>query len=318
MDVSVVIATYNRVESLRKTYGSLRGMTVPANLSWELIIVDNNSSDGTKKAIGEFEAEARLPVKCMFEANQGKAHAINAAIQVARGDIIAVTDDDCIVDPQWLVEIKTAFDRFECIAVGGRIVPVWTVTKPDWLDLDGPFKLMAAIVEFDCGDVSKLTDISPFGANMAFRRSAFQKYGGFRTDLGPGGSGRIRIGGGGDDTEFFRRLLYHGEKVAYSADAIVYHPVEKQRTEKKYFESWYFNYGKSLVRKSGIPKNSVHYLGVPRYLIRKLTMQIPSWFFSVGSRKRFYHKLQVYQSFGEVCEAYRVRRQRLRRFLVCR
>lgn len=110
----------------------------------------------------------------MFEANQGKAHAINAAIQVACGDIIAVTDDDCIVDPRWLMEIKTAFDRFDCIAVGGRIVPVWTVRKPDWLDSDGPFRLMAAIVEFDCGDVSKLIDIGHLAPISLFAEARFK------------------------------------------------------------------------------------------------------------------------------------------------
>jgi glycosyltransferase involved in cell wall biosynthesis len=311
MDISVIICTYNRAESLVKTLDSLEQLSVPPDLSWELIIVNNNSSDGTKTVVEEFQQRNKLPIRYLFQAKQGKSHAQNLGVQSSKGEIVAITDDDCIVHNGWLSSIWKAFASYPCAVVGGRILPTWSVQKPDWFDADGPFKLGGPIVSFDHGNENKIITTSPFGANLSFRRAVFDKYGYFKTDLGPNASGVIRLGGGGEDTEFCRRLLSSGEKIVYCAEALVYHPVEKERISKRYFCFWYFNYGKVLIKTSSTPEDVRSYWGVPRYLAGMLVRRASKWLFSFNARKRFYYRAQTYQIAGEIVQAFRQARTRV-------
>src|SRR5262249_53990563 len=152
---------------------------------------------------------------------------------------------------------------------------------------------------------------SPFGANLSFRRAVFDKYGYFKTDLGPNASGQIRLGGGGEDTEFCRRLMSNGEIIVYCAEAVVYHPVEKERISKSYFFLWYFNYGKVLIKTGTTPEDARSYLGVPRYLARMFIHHASKWLFSLNARKRFYYRAGTYQIAGEIVQAFRQTRTRV-------
>ena len=110
MDISVIICTYNRAESLPKTFQTLAAMDVPPGLSWELIVVNNNSSDSTEAVVAGFQAKAQFPVKYLFQGRQGKSHALNAGIQAAEGEFVAFTDDDCIVHKHWLKSLKRSLE----------------------------------------------------------------------------------------------------------------------------------------------------------------------------------------------------------------
>jgi glucosyl-dolichyl phosphate glucuronosyltransferase len=308
MDISVVICTYNRAESLRTTLRSLEAMIIPPALSWELIVIDNNSTDATKSVVDEFRRNSNLPVRYHFEPEQGLSHARNAGVRAAHGEIIAFTDDDCLVDKEWLQAIYSTFALYNCAAVGGRIRPLWSVERPGWLAESGPLRLSGPTVSFDHGDETRLITTSPFGANMSFRKTVFGRYGWFDGRLGPAGPGQVRIGGGRDDTEFCRRLLRAGERIAYSAEAVVFHPVEPERAHKTYFQSWYFNYGKSLVMTSGIPKNAICYLGVPRFLFKMLLIKVWKWLIAFDPVKRFYCKVEAYEILGQISESRRYRR----------
>jgi GT2 family glycosyltransferase len=286
---------------LLKTLQSLSEMSVPVGLHWELIVADNNSTDGTAEIVRKAQREFSLPIEYIFEPRQGKSYALNTAMQRAKGGVLAFTDDDVIVDRNWLREINDALDRHDCAGVGGKIVPIWECVRPPWLILEGPYKLNAAIVNLDLGDTALAITMKtlPFGANLALRRTAIEKYGEFRTDLGP----RARILIVGEETEYCRRLLRNGEKLIYVPDAIVYHPVEKIRTQKVYFQRWYFGFGRGVIREWGIPQGAVRYFGVPRFLLRGLAEKALRWAFTLNSTRRFYHKLQVWQVLGEIYEA---------------
>ena len=130
MFISVVLCTYNGSDGLGKTLASLRNQSVPEGLSWELILVDNNSTDNTRNILEEFVQNSGLQVHYLFELKQGRAFALNTGIRNARGDIIAFTDDDVILDSQWLSGLADTFSRFDCSAVGGRIIPVWNQPQP--------------------------------------------------------------------------------------------------------------------------------------------------------------------------------------------
>ena len=183
--ISVIICTYNRCQSLAVVLDSISRMSVPPELPWELIVVDNGSKDATRTVVADFVRFSALGnVRYIFEEQPGLSYARNRGIEEACGEIIAFTDDDVTVDEAWLRSVKTAFDQFGCAAIAGRVVPVWPGPKPAWFAESGPFSTPKAIVSFDHGD-----DVLPItrdlcGANMAFRRFVFDKYGLFRTDLG--------------------------------------------------------------------------------------------------------------------------------------
>jgi glycosyltransferase involved in cell wall biosynthesis len=302
--ISIIVCTYNRAKSLRETLKSLAEMAVPSDTSWEVILVDNNSTDDTRAVIESFSRDAPIPVRYIFEPRQGKSLALNTGIREAKGEILLLTDDDVVVDPHWLSNVKGAFDRYGCAGVGGKIVPVWNCPKPSWLVTEGPYKLNAAIVGFDLGDEPCEITMKtlPFGANLALKKEVFERYGLFRTDVGPKGE-RWMVG---EETEFCRRLLRGGEQLIYAPQSVVYHPVEQKRTQKRYFQRWYFGFGRSLMRIVGAPERAVRYFGVPRYLLPSLAQEVTKWLLTINSRKRFYYKLQVYQRMGEICEAYQM------------
>jgi glycosyltransferase involved in cell wall biosynthesis len=283
-------------------------MSVPQEEVWELIVVDNNSTDSTRSCVGRFAEQSKVPVRYIFEQQQGKPFALNTGIRKARGEILLFTDDDVIVDRHWLPNISKAFNGGACLGAGGRIVAVWPGRKPSWFRTDGPYGLMSAIASYDLGDIPcELTCASvPFGANAAFHRRAFERYGYYRTDLGPS-AGKNRVGGGGEDTEFARRLIRGGERLIYSPAAIVYHPVEPQRTRKRYFQLWHFEYGKSLIKLGSESSRGVQYFGVPRFLFRSFLESCLKWLVTLNAQKRFYHKVRIYLFAGEIVAAYRAR-----------
>jgi glycosyltransferase involved in cell wall biosynthesis len=300
-DISVIVCTYNRASSLKSTLESFSGLTLPPDLDWELIVVDNNSKDNTQEVIRDFAKTARFSVRYIFERRQGRSPALNAGIVAAKGEIVAFTDDDVILHPEWLLRLKRAFDEFECAGVGGRVVPLWHHPKPDWLEMEE----QQAIVNFELGDESKeLKDRTPLGANSAYQKNKFAKYGVFRLDLGVSGESR---GITCEDSEFASRLFRAGEKIMYVPAAIIYHPVDPVRSSKAYFCKWYYNDGRSMIRAWPPPMSIVRYFGVPRWIFRSVGENFLKWILNFDAKRRFHYKLRTYRDVGRLVESYRNR-----------
>lgn len=299
--VSVVVCTYNRAPSLAKTLDSLRQMSVPSDLDWELLVVDNNSTDNTRAVVMDFMRASGPNGRYVFEPKQGLCYARNRGVAEAAGEIIAFTDDDVGVAPNWLEEIADTFKKFDCIGVGGRSIPAWNdLEKPAWLVTTGPYSLSRGpLLDFDLGNEAKEVQVAPWGLNMAFRKIAFEKYGDFRTDLGVSGSAGLL----GEDTEFGKRLLRLGERIAYSPRAVVFHHVDPRRITKSYFLRYQLRLGRTDIRLDGWPPNAVLYFGIPRYMFRSLLERCTNWLCASGVQKRLYHKAQVYFMFGQMMEA---------------
>jgi glycosyltransferase involved in cell wall biosynthesis len=103
---------------------------VPDDSSWEVILVDNNSDDDTRLVFEEFEKHYESKIRYIFEEKRGISHARNRGIKAARGEIIAFTDDDVIVDNYWIQNIEKAFKEHNDVAcVGGKILPVWEISS---------------------------------------------------------------------------------------------------------------------------------------------------------------------------------------------
>ena len=117
--ISVVVCTCNRAESLQRTLYSLHAMTMPASAEWEVVVVDNNSGDRTRDVVMDFARNAKMPARYLFEGRRGLSWARNAGVRNSRGDVIAFTDDDCLVDSQWLERIDAEFRADALLAVVG-------------------------------------------------------------------------------------------------------------------------------------------------------------------------------------------------------
>ena len=271
IDISVIICTYNRAESLSETLENLEQLDLPSSFSWEILVVDNNSNDSTSDVVTDRIRKGKLPIRYLFEPKQGKMYAANRGVRESRGRIIAFTDDDVLFETGWIRNLLEAFEEYDCVGVGGRVVASWHFSMPDWLTKPGMKELAnLPIVSHDLGNVSKMYDRSgmpmPVGANLAFCRGVFEQWGWFRTDLDR--TGRLILGGG--DTEFCRRILDWGGKLMYCPSAIVYHPVEPHRVTKRYFRRWMWGGGRSIARMQSKIQPGKTLFGVPFWQYREL------------------------------------------------
>jgi len=300
MDISIILCTYNRSHSLKTVLESIQRLNGSPQLSWETLVVDNNSTDATKEVVGSFVDDARGNFRYIFEGRQGKSYALNSGIEAARGEILAFTDDDVIIDPDWLLNIKKTFVRYDCAGIGGKIIPVLPGKKPSWIRTDTPTPFMNVLGGFDWGEECFQLKRSIFGANMAFSKKVLMKHGLFRIDLGPTKENTM---GKGEDSELSQRLLDRGEKLMYVSDAVIYHRVQKEKMTKKSFQTWYFNHGRFRTQTEGrLPRNTIYYFGVPRYLFRHLFRKVLDWFFSFNPERRMRYKLEYCVLLGEIAE----------------
>jgi glycosyltransferase involved in cell wall biosynthesis len=288
---SIVICTYNRAELLRETLEALQAMDPVDDFETEIIVVDNNSSDETPAVVAEAAREARIPVVYLHERRQGKSFALNHALVHARGDVVALTDDDVLPAADWLARIVANFRSHDITFVFGKVLPRWGMKPPPELlsprarDIWGPL----AIVDY--GETPEpyrcenLWQRLPIGANLAFARTALVAIGGWRTDLGKVNNTLIS----GEDHEIFMRLrrfdLYSGR---YDPRITVRHVVPANRLTREYFRRWYFWHGKTqaLMLDDLFPGVNInctpHIAGVPRFLYRQGLAQFVRWLKHVG------------------------------------
>jgi glycosyltransferase involved in cell wall biosynthesis len=306
MNISVILCTYNRCRSLARTLDSLAVQQLPDSVDWEVIVVDNNSKDQTREVVEEFCGPHSGRFRYLFEPQQGLSHARNAGIREARGDVLAFTDDDVTLDPKWLLNLTSALRDGTAVGTGGRILPEQTFVPPRWLSVNQKHAL-APLAIFDGGASPYQLADPPFGANMAFQKKMFEKYGVFRTDLGRCGESLIS----NEDTEYGRRLLTAGEPLRYEASAIIYHPVTENRMEKKYFLAWWLGKGRANIRQLAAPLNTKWQVaGVPFALFFKLADYTLRWMLTFESAKRFNCRVAVWEKIGEILESYNLSRNR--------
>ena len=305
MDLSIIICTYNRSQSLYKTLESLEYMIVPEGVNWEVLVVDNNSKDKTREVVEDFSRRGALNLGYLFEARQGKSFALNRGIESAKGEIIAFTDDDVLVDKGWLVAIITATRQYQDYdGFGGRIVPLWRTKPPAWLGISGKYNALRGTVflrDDGCQDKEycETKSVVPCGANMFFRKRVIDENGLFRSDLGP----QAGIPGAAEDTEYCQRMVNRGKKFMYIGNATIYHPVEPEKLTRSYLTKWRYYCARSLVKSKGTPDNTICYFNIPRYLMKQLLDSLIRWNLSNNCQKRFYHKLRFHWVLGEIVES---------------
>src|SRR5262249_52702573 len=133
MNVTIAIATYNRAGEVEKTLSGLAEMDTAECPDHEILVVDNNSTDGTADVVARMGPRFGGRLRYVRELNQGLSHARNRAIDEAQYEIIAYLDDDVDVDPKWLRNLSAAFAATEAAVVGGRAFLVYPGPRPRWL-----------------------------------------------------------------------------------------------------------------------------------------------------------------------------------------
>jgi glycosyltransferase involved in cell wall biosynthesis len=302
MRITVILCTHNRCRSLATALESVAASELPAFLEWEVLVVDNCSRDQTREVVQAFCHRYPGRFRYLFETQPGKSFALNCGVREARGEILAFMDDDVTVERTWLRNLTVALHDGECVGVGGRILPEKAFTPPRWLALSGRYSMGGVLALFELGDTPGTLEVAPFGTNMAFHRKVFEKYGSFRTDLGPTPGSEIR----GEDTEFGLRVLEAGERLWYEPSAVVYHQVPQHRLRKRYFLRWRFDYGRAKIRVRGkrpdvwgIPRDC---LSISNRLLRILPPKTLRWLLASDPQERFYNKCSVFVTIGEIVE----------------
>jgi glycosyltransferase involved in cell wall biosynthesis len=300
MKITVILCTYNRSELLAKALQSIASLGLLEAAEWEVLVVDNNSTDRTRAVVEEFCSRHPGRFRYMFEPQPGKSHALNAGIRAASGEILAFTDDDVTVEPTWLHNLTAPLQNLEWCGVGGRTLPEQGVTMPRWLSA-GQRQTLDPLAIFDRGTAGFELKETPFGNNMAFRKAVFDKHGGFRTDLGPRPDSEIRS----EDTELCQRLLSAKEKLWYEPTAVVYHAIAKNRLRKAYFQSWWFDKARGDVRAFPTAFDPCwRASGVPLVLFRRLAMWTLRWMTGVNPSRRFASKIKVWWVAGTIRECF--------------
>jgi glycosyltransferase involved in cell wall biosynthesis len=297
--ITVVVCTYDRCQTLKKTIESVAAQTLSHSLAWEILVVDNNSTDQTRQVVEALQRRFPERIRYVFEPQQGVSYARNAGTREARGEILAFIDDDETADAKWLAILTSNLHGGQWAGAGGRIVPPSNFSSPSWLSIKSWFA-SGPLASFDPSLEAGQLYEPPFSANMAYRKEVFDKCGLFRTDLGRTGKNLIS----NEDTEFGRRVMAAGLHVRYEPSAVTYHPIEERRLRKEYFLSWWFNKGRSDVREFGIQPNGARLIGIPLRLFRALPWAAMRWMSAIEPPQRFGYKLEVWSCAGQIFESY--------------
>jgi glucosyl-dolichyl phosphate glucuronosyltransferase len=290
--LTVLICTYNRSRLLEDTLVSLAASEAPDRCRVEIVVVDNNSTDDTAQVVRRAAEHGPWPVRYAVERSQGKSYALNRGLSLSRADVIALTDDDVLPAKDWLVRIVDQFRARDLVFVFGKVLPRWEVPPPPEMlttparDIWGPLALIDYGDQLTVYDTASFGDKRlPIGANLAIRRDAIVRVGGWRTDLGKVDNTLIA----GEDHELCVRLysggLYSG---IYDPDVVVRHFVPASRLSRTYFRRWFYWHGRTLARMAAavyleLDLARVPYVaGVPRFIYRELLQQFSRWLRRAG------------------------------------
>jgi glycosyltransferase involved in cell wall biosynthesis len=290
--VSVVLCTFNRATLLAGALTALaRQVDGPP---YEVVVVDNNSTDGTRLVAEQFAADGR--VRCVREPEQGLSHARNRGVATASADILAFTDDDVRVDATWIQSIARAFaEHPEVDMVGGKVEPEWETEPPEWLRDVGQAPL--ALVDYGAEPL-RITPAAPrclIGANVAIRRRSLERLRGFSPRVQRVGDGI----GSTEDHEFQTRLLETGALALYDPRIAARAIVPRERLSKRYHRAWHRGHGRfyALMRDPLFEDSRAGAVfGVPAHVYRSAFEEASAWAVSLFRGRpsaAFAHELKL-------------------------
>lgn len=241
-DVSVVVCSYNRADSLRGALESLTSLQTDG-FTYEVIVVDNASTDHTADVIHQaIESAATCPVRYVSEKRPGVSFARNCGVQSANGEWIYFFDDDELAEPDLLIQYLKVLRANGLKYAGGaikiRFVSDDMETEVAARDLKPWVRVMFSSTDGKTGEFYDRKE-TPGAGNLMVHRDAFDEIGLFRTDLVEGG----------EDTDFFHRMRAAGYEACHVPKAIVHHRVPEFRIEPKYMKMASLRMGSHVARR---------------------------------------------------------------------
>ncbi len=285
LDATVLICTYNRAARLAETLDSLAASHCVRPLRWNVIVVDNNSTDDTRTVVTSRIAAYPVELVYLFEPVQGKSNALNTGLAATASTLVVFTDDDVRVERGWLeASCAPMLDDATIDYTGGPVFPIWERPRPAWLD-DQRSDLWGTLAILDYGDdpfVFEEKHRVPLGANMAVRRTLIDRIGGFDPKLGRTGNSLL----GQEQAEFFCRSRAIGARGLYVPAMSLHHHVPASRLTPSYFRRWWFWKGISKFRleqrhpvtELGLDLTRVPKVaGVPRFMVGSALRDGAGW-----------------------------------------
>ncbi len=304
--VSIIISTYNRAAVIGPALRAILDDQRAGGVPYEVIVVDNNSSDRTSEVL-EACARAHPGMRWLSEPRQGVSHGRNAGIRVASAPVVAFTDDDIRVAPDWVATVKRLFDEHPGIdCVGGPVLPIWEAPPPRWLDARHWSPLSVTDYGPAAFEISAARPRCLLTSNLALRRQVFSKIEMF--------SPRFPRG---QDHELQVRYWLAGGRALYSPQLVVYTEVPADRMTKAYHRRWHYLNGRVCgrmwLRERSTPDAGLRpdpvvrrtVLGVPGFLFRQLNAELQGWVRAVGGAdpgETFARELAVRHIVGYIAE----------------
>lgn len=243
---TVALCTHNHADRLARTLADLHHLQ-PPQAGWELLVVDNGSRDATPDVLAKHAWPAAWTVRVVREEKLGIAHARNRAIVEARGEYLIFLDDDETPHPDWLVSYEQLIKERRPDAFGGLIKVVFEDVRPRWLSDE----LLGFLGALDWGpEPRRLTDPGTplYTGNFGFRREIVERNGLFDTSLGRRG----KENNGGEDVDFYRRIVAAGLEVWWNPQAVIGHRIQAAKLHKRYFFDLHYRMGRmEAIRRRG-------------------------------------------------------------------
>lgn len=292
--VSVIVCTYNRSILLKNCLESL-DKQVTVKSKYEIIVIDNNSIDDTRKVVRDF-TNNRTNIRIVTEKNIGRSHARNRGWKESAGKYIAYIDDDAIAKSDWVEQIIAFVKKYPEINVFGgpydrysyKPIPAWIPKKYFTLDNGNKIKFLNLNTEW----------IS--GSNIIFNRSIFNKYGGFNLNFGGKGDKIIY----GEETELLLRLKKRGEIVYYVPNIRVRHLVAEHKLHLWWLlkNDYIHGYSFSLIKK---PKFNL-IRGIMSFILSLFIFPIYLINIKKGVIKRrvYYALSNIFSSLGQIMSSF--------------
>lgn len=295
MIITVAVCTWNRADLLEKTLLKMCSMRVPKDLDWELLVIDNNSSDHTN-AITNSYAE-KLPLRYIVEERQGLSNARNRAISEMRGDWILFTDDDVLVCEGWLECYSQSIIRLNTKVgfLGGEIRP-WFPVPPNAALCEA----IPMVRDGFCGRtlpsdprITPSSQYLPFGANFAINKIAAM---GLLFDPNLGVSGQSRLLG--EEVVFMKELLGRGFEGLWISNAEVQHYVDPVRLTLKSLRNSLADAGRTVARRGTALDGRFHICGVPAWIYVSVVQSLP---YQIFPQPWFKDQITYYSSLRDFC-----------------
>jgi glycosyltransferase involved in cell wall biosynthesis len=257
---TVALCTHNHTDRLVRTLADLRNLRMP-EMPWELLLIDNACSDATPDMLASQTWPPGWHVRVVREEKLGLSNARNCAIREALGEYVIFIDDDETPDPEWLRAFEWLIKKHRPDAFGGRIEVLFEGTRPSWL-ADELLGFLGQLNRADTPVPLALPNTSFHGGNFGFRKGACESIGGFDAALGRKGTDNT----GGEEVDFYRRLLDGGFKVWWTPDAVIFHRIESAKLKRGYFLDLHYRQG----RMEGLKRRGSGSRIPPAYLLPQL------------------------------------------------